>query len=334
MKEALFYEKIDDCTVQCNLCSHRCILKPGETGICNVRENMKGTLVSNVYCKIAAKNIDPVEKKPLYHFVPGSYTYSISTVGCNLKCKNCQNHEISQSKSILGYFISPEEIVSEISDNRLKSISFTYTEPTVYYETARDIGELAIKKDIRNIFVSNGYMTMEVTEDLSKWLHAINIDLKSFSDAFYKRICKASLKPILDNIIRLKENNVWVEITTLLIPEYNDSENEIRNIAKFIKSVDKSIPWHISAFYPTYLLTDAPPTNPSSVKNARLIGLAEGLEYVYTGNIRDIEGSATFCPECGELLIARAGYSVNIMNFSSGKCGNCGKSISGVFNFR
>ncbi len=331
MKEALFYEKLQNNSVKCVLCYHGCVIGNNEKGFCKVRENKEGKLFSNVYCRIVAKNIDPVEKKPLYHFLPGTYTYSFSTVGCNLKCKNCQNYEISQPVDIYGVYLSPEEIISEVAENRLKSVSYTYTEPTVYYETARDTGFIAIENNIKNIFVSNGFMSKEVVQDASKWLHAINIDLKSFSNDFYRKICKASLKPVLDNIFLFKEKGVWVEITTLLIPGYNDSEKEIREIAKFIKSVDKSIPWHISAFYPTYLLTDAPPASPEKVKKARLIGIAEGLDYVYTGNIRDIEGGTTFCRNCGEVLIARVGYSVNTVNLQGNRCGNCGESVAGCF---
>ncbi len=331
MKEALFYESSDYSSVQCRLCSHNCIVKNGEKGICNVRKNDNGILYSLVYGKIAAKNIDPIEKKPLYHFKPRSYTYSFSTTGCNLKCKNCQNYEISQTKEILGAYYSPDAIVGEVVANHLPSISYTYTEPTIYYEFAKDTGLLAKKESVCNIFVSNGFMTKEVVKDSSEWIDAINIDLKSFFDDFYKKLCKASVKPVLENISSYKESGVWVEITTLLIPEYNDSEKEISQIAKFIKSIDKNIPWHISAFYPTYLLTNTAPTNPEKVKNARLIGLAEGLNFVYTGNIRYPEGETTFCPVCGELLVSRVGYSVNMGNFERGKCVKCGNIIAGVF---
>ena len=330
MKEAIFYTNEKN-VAKCRLCNHFCSVSPNKRGICNVRANINNKLYSLVYNKIIAKNIDPVEKKPLYHFLPCSYTYSISTVGCNFKCLNCQNYEISQCKDIIGYEISPETIINEVIENHLPSISFTYTEPTVYYETARDIGILAKEQGIKNIFVSNGYMSKEVIIDMKKWVDAINVDLKSFNENFYKKICKASLKPVLDNIISLKENGIWVEITTLVIPGYNDSEDELKKIAKFIKSVDSYIPWHVSAFYPTYLLTDILPTSPDTIKNARLIGLAEGLKYVYTGNIRDSVGCNTYCPNCNSLLIERKGYSVKLINLINGKCRDCNRDVEGIF---
>jgi len=332
MKEAMFYEKTENKNVKCKLCNHFCVIKQSHTGLCNVRKNIDGKLFSNVYCRIVAKNIDPVEKKPLYHFLPGSYTYSISTIGCNFKCLNCQNHEISQRAEIIGYNMTSANMINEVFDNHLPSISYTYTEPTVYYETAKDLGILALEKGIKNIFVSNGFMSKELISDLKNWLHAINVDLKSFNNDFYKKICKASLKPVIDNIAALKESGIWVEITTLIIPGLNDTEQELRNIAKFIKNVDPSIPWHVSAFYPTYLLTQPPATPPDTVKNARLIGLSEGLKYVYTGNIRDNTGGNTYCHNCGALLIERKGYYVEIIGLSDGKCKNCNKRLEGIFH--
>ncbi len=332
MKEAEFYEKIENNIVKCNLCNHFCIIKPGATGICNVRKNIDGTLYSLVFNKIVAKNIDPVEKKPLYHFLPGTYTYSISTVGCNFKCLNCQNYEISQQNNILGYDTLSTEMLNEVIENHLSSISYTYTEPTIYFETAKSLGILAVERGLKNIFVSNGFMSKNIIPDLKNWLHGINIDLKSFNNDFYKKICKAALKPVLDNIISLKSSGIWVEITTLIIPGLNDSEKELKEIARFIKSVDSAIPWHVSAFYPTYLLTQYPPTSPEIVKNARLIGLSEGLKYVYTGNIRDAEGGNTYCPNCNALLIQRRGYSVEIVDLTNGKCKNCNEIIEGVFS--
>jgi pyruvate formate lyase activating enzyme len=318
--------------IKCNLCNHRCILNNNQSGICNVRKNINGVFFSLVYGKIVAKHVDPVEKKPLYHFLPGTSTYSISTVGCNFKCLNCQNYEISQAKYIFGKSYTPAEIINEVKHFNIPSISYTYTEPTIYYETARDIGILANENNIKNIFVSNGFMSKEVVKDSFSWLHGINIDLKSFSENFYKIVCKGSLKPVLDNIIDFKTNNVWVEVTTLLIPGYNDSEEEIKKIADFLYSVDPAIPWHISAFYPTYKLTDAPFTSPDKVIKARLIGLERGLKYVYTGNIRYPEGESTFCYNCGKLLISRHGYSTEISNLKGNKCLNCEATIEGVFS--
>ena len=335
MKEAMFYKKEND-IILCKLCSHYCKIKDNSTGICKVRKNVNGKLWTLVYNKAIAENIDPVEKKPLYHFLPATYTYSISTVGCNFKCLHCQNYEISQFPElnngyIYGKELSPDDIIKKIKNNYLKSISYTYTEPTIYYEYAREIGILAKENGIKNIFVSNGFMSKECIEDLKNWLDAINIDIKSFSEEFYRKICKAKLKPVLNNVEKLKSYDIWVEITTLIIPGYNDSEEELRNIAKFIKSVDENIPWHVSAFYPTYKLTDAPPTSPETIFKARDIGLSEGLKYVYTGNIRDYEGGNTYCPKCGKILIKRLGYLVEILNLKNGECKNCNEKLSGIF---
>jgi len=336
MKEALFYKKIDESTIQCKLCNHYCKIKNNSTGICKVRKNIEGKLYSLVYPKAIATHIDPVEKKPIYHFYPGSYTYSIATVGCNFKCLHCQNYEISQFPElndgyIYGKDLPPEEIIKETLRGKLKSISYTYTEPTIYYEYARDTAILAKEYGIKNIFVSNGFMSRECIEDLKEWLDAINIDIKAFSEEFYRKVCSAKLKPVLDNIERLKSYGIWVEITTLIIPGYNDSNDELKEIAKFIKSIDENIPWHVSAFFPTFKLTDAPPTPPQTILKAREIGLEAGLKYVYTGNIRDYEGSNTYCPSCNKLLIKRVGYFVEVINLKGNKCGNCGYEIAGVF---
>ncbi len=335
MKTSSYFKKVDN-SVICILCNHYCKIDEKSFGICKVRTNQNGKIYSLVYGKAIAKNIDPIEKKPIYHFFPGTYTYSIATVGCNFQCLHCQNYEISQfprlnNGYIYGKDLLPEEIIKEVKTNHIKSISYTYTEPTIYYEYARDIGILAKQNQIKNIFVSNGFMSKEVVEDLKEWLDAINIDIKSFSEKFYKKICKASLKPILENVEKLKSYGIWVEITTLIIPGYNDSYDELKSIAKFIKSIDKNIPWHVSAFYPTYKLTDAPPTSPETVIKAREIGFEEGLNFVYTGNIRDYQGSNTYCPNCQSLLIKRYGYFVEIVNLKNGKCEKCNTKLSGFF---
>lgn len=337
MREALFYEKQDNNKVKCNLCSHHCTIKPGRRGICGVRENREGSLYSLVYGKLVSENIDPIEKKPLFHFLPGSTSYSISTVGCNFRCLHCQNYQISQyphlhNGNIVGEDRSAEEVVNSALLAGCKSISYTYVEPTIFYEFAYDCAKLAKKQGIKNVFVSNGYMTPEVTKELAAVLDGINIDIKAFTDKFYKEVCKARLQPVLDNVKLMHELGIWVETTTLIIPGWNDSESELREIAKFIYSVDSSIPWHVTAFYPTYKMLDRPPTPVSILRRAREIGLEEGLRFVYEGNVPGEGGESTYCPKCKELLIERFGFSIRSNNLKDGRCPKCGEAIEGVWN--
>jgi pyruvate formate lyase activating enzyme len=336
MKEALFYQAGAENRVTCNLCSHHCTIKPGRRGICGVRENRDGTLYSLVYGQLVAENVDPIEKKPLFHFLPGSSSYSISTVGCNFHCLHCQNYHISQyphmhEGAITGTLRTPEEVVQVAETSGCRSISYTYVEPTIFYEFARDCSLLAHDKGIKNVFVSNGYMTPEVTRDLAPLLDGINIDVKAFTDDFYKKTCRARLQPVLDTVLLMHELGVWVEVTTLLIPGLNDSPEELQDIARFIREVDPSIPWHVTAFHPTYKLTDRAPTSTEILQQARDIGLAEGLRYVYEGNVPGRGGENTFCPACGAEIISRYGFSITGMSVDQGKCSRCGEGIEGVW---
>ncbi|MFH1490176.1 MAG: AmmeMemoRadiSam system radical SAM enzyme, partial [Pseudomonadota bacterium] len=289
MKEAYLYEKGDNGRVRCLLCSHNCLIKDGGKGICGVRENREGTLFSLVYGKVIARHVDPIEKKPLFHFLPGTDAYSIATVGCNFKCRFCQNADISQMPAdhnrIWGEDRTPESLVDEALSTGSASIAYTYTEPTVYYETALDTARLAASKGIKNVFVSNGYMTEACIRDMVPDLHGANIDLKAFNDRFYKEQCGARLAPVLRTLELMKEAGVWLEVTTLLIPGLNDAAEELKNLAGFLAALDPGIPWHISRFHPTYRLTDRPPTGPETIHRAREIGYEAGLQYVYTGNL-------------------------------------------------
>jgi pyruvate formate lyase activating enzyme len=336
MKEAYLYEKQTDTRVRCNLCNHRCIIKDGKKGICAVRENKSGTLYSLVYGKVIAGHCDPIEKKPLFHFLPGSLSYSIATAGCNLRCLFCQNADISQLPTdrgvIMGEDMSPMEIVKNAKKSGSSSISYTYTEPTIYYELAVDTARLAVAEGLKNVFVSNGYMTQECLEDIHPDLHAANIDLKSFSDSFYKEQCGARLKPVLSTIRNMKKMGVWIEVTTLLIPGLNDSDGELKDLAGFLADVDKEIPWHISRFHPTYRLMDIPPTPVESLRKARKIGHKAGLRYVYTGNIPGDEGEKTYCHNCGETLIDRLGFHISKNNIRDRRCHKCGTQIPGLWN--
>ncbi|MBS7626386.1 AmmeMemoRadiSam system radical SAM enzyme [Candidatus Bathyarchaeota archaeon] len=333
-REAMFYTPIDESKVRCELCNHYCTILDGKTGICGVRINEGGRLYSMVYGKVAATGIDPVEKKPLYHFHPGTSTYSISTVGCNFRCRNCQNYEISQmprdQNRIFGEGLPPEEVVEAAKRYRCESISYTYTEPTIFYEYAYDTARIASREGLKNIFVTNGYISADALKTIKPYLHAANIDLKSFSDSFYRENCGARLQPVLDNIRLHRELGIWVEVTTLIIPTMNDSEDELRSIAGFIKSVGEEIPWHVSQFYPMYRLLDLPRTPVSTLKMARRIGLEAGLRYVYVGNVPGDEGENTYCYNCGERLIRRFGYEILENKIGDSRCPKCGAEIDGV----
>jgi pyruvate formate lyase activating enzyme len=334
MKEAMFYEKLGDNVVKCNLCSHRCRVADSKRGICAVRENRNGTLYSLVYEKAVARAVDPIEKKPLFHFLPGSRAYSIATTGCNFRCRNCQNFDISQMpkdrKIILGQDVSPEEIVVAAKRNNCESIAYTYTEPTIFFEYAYDTAKLAKKDGIKNVFVTNGYITEEALIEIKPYLDATNIDLKSFSDGFYRKNCGARLKPVLDSIQLHKNLGIWIEITTLIIPTLNDSEEELRKIAEFIKEVGEEVPWHISQFYPTYNLIDLPRTPVATLRRARQIGFEVGLRYVYEGNVRGEAGENTYCYKCGKLLIRRYGYQILENKIKNSACSHCGAKINGI----
>ena len=335
MKRALFQESREDGNVQCGLCSHRCLIAPGHRGICAVRENRDGTLYSLVYDRLIARNIDPIEKKPLFHFLPGSLSYSIATPGCNFRCKHCQNADISQlprdrAGLIAGEAVSPAELVDAALRRRCASISYTYTEPTIYFELAYETARLAREAGIRNVFVTNGYITPEALREIAPYLDAANIDLKGFTDDFYRNICGARLQPVLDAIRLYKELGVWIEITTLVIPGHNDSESELRRIADFVRSVGAGVPWHVTRFHPTYKLVDQPPTPLATLKRARQIGVNAGLRYVYEGNIPG-EGEETLCWSCGKPLVRRHGFSVEENQVRQGTCGYCGALIDGVW---
>jgi pyruvate formate lyase activating enzyme len=334
MKEAMFYESLGDNAVKCNLCSQRCKIADLKRGICAVRENRNGRLYSLVYGKVVARAVDPIEKKPLFNFLPGSRAYSIATVGCNFRCKNCQNFEISQMPKarnvILGQDVPPEETVMAAKQNSCESIAYTYTEPTIFFEYAYDTAKLASKEGIKNIFVTNGYITEEALIEIKPYLDAANIDLKSFSDGFYRKNCGARLKPVLDSIRLHKSLGIWIEITTLIIPTLNDSEDELRKIAEFIKEVGEEIPWHISQFYPTYRLLELPRTPITTLRRAREIGLEAGLRYVYEGNVPGEAGENTYCYKCGKRLIRRYGYQILENKIKNSVCPYCGAKIDGV----
>ncbi|OGC12339.1 AmmeMemoRadiSam system radical SAM enzyme [candidate division WOR-1 bacterium RIFOXYA12_FULL_52_29] len=335
-REALFYKKLEDQKVKCELCPHHCLISDRGRGICGVRENQGGELISLVYGKLVSAQIDPIEKKPLFHFLPGSTTYSIATVGCNFRCDFCQNFGISQSprdkKVIVGQETSPEQIVEAALESKTLSISYTYTEPTIYYEYALDCAKLAREKGLKNIFITNGYIDPAPLEAIAPYLDAANIDLKSFRDDFYRKICGGQLMPVLETIKLMKKLKIWIEVTTLIIPGVNDSLEELAEIAGFIRGLGEETPWHVSGFYPANKMLDRPPTPASALSKAREIGLKSGLQYVYAGNVPIPEGEDTLCPQCGKPLITRAQFRTwsNLVN-EKGGCPACQKSIAGVW---
>jgi len=332
--EARLYNKLENNLVKCFLCSHHCKIADGKRGICGVRENRGGMLYTLIYGKVVAQHIDPIEKKPFFHFQPGSRSYSIATVGCNFRCLHCQNFEISQmpkdQKRIIGEDVSPEEILHEAIGTGCQSISYTYTEPTIFFEFAYDCMKLAKGKGLKNTFVTNGFMTKECLNEMKGLLDGANVDVKAFTEDFYKRVCGARLAPVLESIEYMRQLGIWIEITTLIIPTQNDSEDELRQIAKWIYKTDKSIPWHISAFYPTYKMMNIPRTPRETIDRAREIGLEEGLRYVYTGNVPGDPGESTYCYNCKKLIIERYGFNVRKNLTKESKCPYCRTEIDGV----
>ena len=330
MKEAYLYEKLKNHNVRCLNCSHYCHLTPDQKGICGVRQNIDGKLYSLNYGQVVALNIDPIEKKPLFHFLPSSLSLSLAAVGCNFKCLACQNWEISQAEELTakvnwGEDIAPEEIVKIALKNNIPSISYTYTEPTVFLEYALDTMKLAKEKGLKNIWVSNGYMSPEALELISPYLDATNIDLKGFNLAFYRKNCSATLEPVLNNLIAIKKKKIWLEITTLVIPGLNDDEESLKGIAQFIaQKLGRNTPWHISQFSGTisWKLQYIEDTPVETLEKAYQLGRQAGLHYVYIGNVLGEEHENTYCPKCGTLVIGRQGYYITRKDVD-GHCPNC-----------
>ena len=334
MREAMLYESLESERVQCHLCAHRCVIKNQKQGICGVRENRNGELLTLVYARAIARHVDPVEKKPLFHFQPGSRTYSIATAGCNFRCLFCQNADISQMpreiKRVMGEEHPPDQVVLTAKQSRCQSVSYTYTEPTIFFEYAFETAKLAHEAGLKNIFVTNGYMTSEALDLIQPYLNAANVDLKSFSDDFYKDQCGAKLTPVLETLKKLKAMGVWLEITTLVIPTLNDSDGELKEMAEFIMELGRETPWHVSRFHPTYRLRNVPNTPAAALQRAREIGLQVGLQYVYTGNIPGDQGESTLCHHCGRVLIERYRFSTGRYAIQEGLCPECLTEVAGV----
>ena len=343
-------EKLDQDKMKCLACSHYCQIMPGKTGICGVRQNIAGQLKLLVYGKAIAAHVDPIEKKPLFHFLPAKPVFSIGTVGCNFSCGFCQNWDISQaSKRVkeeykedkqavvlgelleMGQDLPPEKIIEYCEQQGINIIAYTYNEPTIFFEYAFDTAKLATSRGMKNVFVSNGYMSIKALKKIQPYLDGINVDLKSFSEDFYRQTCRAKLAPVLENIKHIYKMGIWLEVTTLLIPDKNSSDDELAKIAEFIVSVSPDIPWHISAFHPDYKMTDADATSLDLLIKAHDIGKQAGLNYIYTGNIPNTDYENTICPKCQSVVIERIGYNINNVNLDSGRCSKCKHEIPGVW---
>ncbi len=342
MKEAMLYEQLDQQRVRCNLCAHRCVIKPGHKGVCLVRENQDGVLHTLVYGIPLSQAVDPIEKKPLFHFYPGSTAFSIATAGCNFRCEFCQNADISQMPRdrgrIWGQQASAEQVVRAAQRYSSRSIAYTYTEPTIFFEYTYDIARLAYDVGIASVYVTNGYMTRETLELFQGvkdghdfGLDAANVDLKAFRDETYKKVCGARLQPVLDSLKTMKELGIWVEVTTLVVPALNDSEAELAEIAQFIASeLGVETPWHVSRFHPDYKMYDRGPTPTSTLRRAHELGRQAGLRYVYVGNLPGARLEDTYCPNCGETVIGRWGFQVTQRNLVDGRCEHCHSVIDGI----
>jgi pyruvate formate lyase activating enzyme len=334
MKKALLFAPLVGSKVKCQLCAHFCTIPREHTGICRVRKNVRGKLFSLNYDKIAAMHPDPIEKKPLYHFLPGSRSFSIATEGCNFSCRFCQNHSLSiveNERQLFGENKSPEQLIELALGSHSTSIAYTYTEPTVFFELMLETAKLAKENGLKNVMVTNGYMSEQAFDMIQPYLDGANIDLKAFSDFFYKKYCHARLKPVLETIRRMKEGNIWIELTTLLIPDLNTAETEIRQLIDFILSLDDSIPWHVSRFFPHFQLQDTAPTETSVIHQYLNLASQMGIKYAYGGNIMTDRWSNTSCPNCGSLLITRDGYQIRVEQLLDGKCRKCGYSIPGIW---
>lgn len=336
MHEASFYQPAADGAVHCGLCRFRCHIPSGGRGVCGVRENRGGVLYTLVYGMSVAEQVDPVEKKPLFHLLPATTTFSVATVGCNFRCLHCQNAAISQvagaGTEIRGRSRTPAQLVAAAGAAGCASLSYTYTEPTVFYEFARDTAELAAAAGLKNIFVTNGYITAEALAGIAPLLHGANIDLKGFSDRFYREVVRASRREVLDAIIEYRRHGIWIELTTLLIPGWNDEPDELQQMAAFVAGhLGCEVPWHLTAFHPSYRLTDVPPAPPALLLRAREIALSAGLHHVYTGNAAIPGGEDTRCPSCRALLVRRAGFTVVTDRLDGGACPDCGTAIAGIW---
>lgn len=327
--KARLWERAAGNVAECRLCSHRCRIKEGKKGVCAVRMNVGGELRTLTYGKLIAANVDPIEKKPLFHFLPGTASYSVATQGCNFRCEFCQNWQISQANgdSLQGRDTTPEEVLAAAKRYRCASLAFTYTEPTIFWEFAEDCARLAHEAGMKNCFVTNGYQTPEAVEAMAGLIDAANVDVKAFNADFYRRLCKAQLAPVKEAVRLMVEKGILVEVTTLLIPGQNDADDELKGLAAWLAGISPDIPWHVSRYHPDYRYDASPATPPETIYRAVEAGRAAGLRYVYAGNLHTGDLEHTFCPSCGEAVVRREGFRVVAANLDGANCGACGQAL-------
>ena len=332
--EAKYYEKLDHKKIKCKLCPRECVIDDRERGYCGARENRGGTYYTLVHSRVATAHIDPIEKKPLFHFLPGSPAFSIATAGCNVNCKFCQNWEISQVRpeQVRSTYMPPRDLAALARQYRCPSIAYTYSEPVIFYEYVSDSVEAGHAQGVRSVVISGGYIQQE---PLKKWCHnvdAIKVDLKSFSEKFYREVVNGELKPVLETLVTIRKQGTWTEIVYLVIPTLNDSDGEFKAASLWVKSnLGPDVPVHFTRFHPEYLLTNLPDTPLETLERAKAIADAEGLHYVYVGNVPGHPAENTYCPKCRKIVVERQGYTIGQIHLKKGKCGFCGQTIPGVW---
>lgn len=335
-KEALYYEKLAGGAVRCHVCPRECLIKSGQRGFCGTRENRDGVLYSLVYGRVASYAVDPIEKKPLFHVMPGSLAFSICTAGCNMWCKFCQNYTLSQSKpeELRSIWVTPERLADEARRTKSTFIAYTYNEPTVFTEFAHDCSKAGLVEGVHSVVISNGYINPEPLDKLCEVITAYKVDLKSFSKTFYREVTGGERDPVLATIKRLRKNEIWTELVHLTIPTLNDNEDDFREMGKWLMGeVGPDVPVHFTRFHPQYKLTNLPATPVSTLERARDILMDAGMNFVYVGNVPGHKAESTYCPKCGKNIIERGrGYIVGAINIKAGKCAYCGTAIPGVWS--
>lgn len=332
--EARFYKKLPEDVVQCELCPRECVVSDVERGFCGVRENQKGVYKTLVYSRVCSLNIDPIEKKPLFHFKPGTAAFSLATAGCNVNCKFCQNWSISQVRpeQVDSLMITPDDVASECVKRNIPTIAYTYSEPVVFYEYMYDTAVRSRKDGIANVVITGGYINEKPLVELLDVVDAVKVDLKSFSEEYYRDIVNGELQPVLDALKIIHESGKWLEIVYLVVPTLNDSDEELHQLSRWVRDeLSPDVPVHFTRFHPSYLLTNLPPTPVSTLEKARSIAIDEGLNYPYVGNVPGNDGENTYCPSCGEIVIRRFGFRIQELQISDGKCKHCGYAIPGIW---
>jgi pyruvate formate lyase activating enzyme len=332
--EAQFYEKLPYKKTRCKLCPRECVIDDRERGYCGVRENRGGTYYTLVHSRVCAAHVDPMEKKPLFHFHPGTLAFSIATAGCNVNCKMCQNWEISQSRpeQVRNTYLPPKDLASLAQVNRCPTIAYTYSEPVVYYEYVRDAAEAARSAGIKSVVITGGFIQQEPLKKLCSSVDAIKVDLKAYSEKFYKEVVNGELKPVLDSLVTIRKLGMWCEIVYLVVPTLNDTDTEFRGLTQWVKAnLGADVPLHFTRFYPQYLLKNLAPTPIETLDRAKAIGDAEGLHFVYVGNVPGHPAESTYCPKCRRVVIARNGLAIEAMHLHKGKCEYCQTVIPGVW---